>query len=253
MLESSEREDPEGLVQGLADPDAWVRSVAYMFVTSFPAEKFQQVPHSLRARAAHWVLQDIGEGEYDEDCEQAIKTLALLGDQQAVKPLLDLFDSADESLCQDILWSLGILGSNSKDQATRQRLADKMISVLEGSPEICQFKAAEALGRLGDPRALQVLPEAIRRTADDEDSLVAYYAADGLGRIGSAALPTVRDLLADPNPAVRQAAVWALAGLLDYPSDQKLRDRVKKSLEKAAKDSDESVRSSAESALRSHY
>jgi HEAT repeat protein len=107
------------------------------------------------------------------------------------------------------------------DKAERERvsrglaLAGKvavvpLLGLLEDESWVLRYRAAEALGRIRDPRA--VLP--LIATLRDEKDHVRYMAAKALCRFteGRAEEPLIV-LLDDPNMYVRRMAACALAGI----------------------------------------
>jgi len=72
---------------------------------------------------------------------------------------------------------------------------------------LCQEKMVTALGKIGDPKAVQPLVEVLQ----DVTSNVRHEAALALGRIGDArALPVLERALKDDNKFVLEAAEGAL-------------------------------------------
>ena len=83
---------------------------------------------------------------------------------------------------------------------------------LEAQNPLVRRRAAEALVRLGDRRAVSALAHALRDPAPD----VRMACARALGRMGDAAARgALRPLMRDARPAVRVAAAEALAALHD--------------------------------------
>jgi HEAT repeat protein len=133
----------------------------------------------------------------------------------------------------------------------RERDVDALIAELRNSAPFGQIGvrgwAARALGKLGDPRAVQPLlrllreddNEVVRSTAarslgqigdssavpalvaalDEESDVVRAWAADSLGRLGArSAARKVTSLLTSPNRVVRQAAAVSLGKIGDSSS-----------------------------------
>ncbi len=86
-------------------------------------------------------------------------------------------------------------------------------------PRVRRYLAL-ALGRLGDPRAVPALLEAVEEGADKErpvDAEIQIYAVWALGAIGDgAALPKLVALAGGADPGLRKAAVYALGA---FPGD----------------------------------
>ena len=100
-------------------------------------------------------------------------------------------------------------------------------------------RAAEALGKIGDRRAVELLIEALR----DGNPMVRIAAAEALGKIGDKrAVEPLIEALKDENAGVREAAAWALGEIGDK--------RAVEPLIEALKDEDEWVRLKAAWALR---
>jgi HEAT repeat protein len=85
-----------------------------------------------------------------------------------------------------------------------------LIQVLvEGNPP-GQYSAARALGKIGDPRAVAPLMEALRHDSGRTYDCIEWYAAEALARIGEPALGPLLDALTDENAHVRR---WSAAAL----------------------------------------
>jgi hypothetical protein len=97
--------------------------------------------------------------------ETAARALGRQG-EPALQPLLDALRNDDDEISASAAEALGYLGD--------KRAVDALIEALE-NPEIRPF-AVEALGRIGDPRAVPPL-EALR---DDPSRLVRRYVAEAL-------------------------------------------------------------------------
>src|SRR5918992_1772138 len=77
----------------------------------------------------------------------------------------------------------------------------------EDSSELVRSTAARSLGQIGDSRAVPDLLAAL----DDESDLVRTWASDSLGRLGAFNTASkVTELLTSPSRMVRQAAAVAL-------------------------------------------
>lgn len=149
----------------------------------------------------------------------AAKRQAKAGDSSALKErLMQIEDLADE----DPAKALPLLFGALNDQDSRIRAA-----------------AAEALGELGDPSAIEALGTAL---AKDTDSDVREAAAEALGEVGSPnAVQVLRTGLKDGDEDVRAAVVDAL-GEIGGPEAERV-------LRQALADSDEDVRDAAVAAL----
>ena len=73
--------------------------------------------------------------------------------------------------------------------------------------------AAEALGQIGDTRAVEPLVAALK---DPDDHWLRYYAAEALGQIGNTrAVELLVAALKDETTQVREAAAGALGKIVD--------------------------------------
>lgn len=149
----------------------------------------------------------------------AARRQPVAGDSSALKErLMRIKDLADE----DSAKALPLLFGALNDQDPRIRAA-----------------AAEALGELGDPSAIEALGTAL---AKDTDSNVREAAAEALGEMGSPnAVQVLRTGLKDADEEVREAVVEAL-GSIGGPDAERV-------LRQALADSDEDVRDAAVAAL----
>jgi HEAT repeat protein len=128
------------------------------------------------------------------------------------------------------------------------RFAEEAVRLFRESgtddPRVRRYLAL-ALGRLGDPRAVPALLEAVEEGADKErpvDAEVQIYAVWALGAIGDgAALPKLVALADGADPGLRKAAVYALGAFWG--------DVAESALVKALGDATEDVRWNAAVAL----
>jgi len=97
---------------------------------------------------------------------------------------------------------------------------------------------AEALGEIGDARAVEPL---IRADYDPDPTSVSYNAEDALHKIGEPAVEPLIILLNDADSRVRFSATWALGAIGDR--------RAVKPLRKALNDTNEGVSEGAAQAL----
>lgn len=103
------------------------------------------------------------------------------------------------------------LGELNVKLLKRRKDVDGLIRVLQtGAHPESREEAAEALGEIRDPRAVEPLIGALK----DRDHEVRAEAADALARIGDPrAVEPLNALLGDPRPEVRRAAEKALSRL----------------------------------------
>ncbi len=81
-----------------------------------------------------------------------------------------------------------------------------LIRALKHRTTEIRYQAADALGSLHIPEAVDALDRALR----DKDPGVRWKAAEALGKIGKAALPALADATQDPDEDIRWLAVLAL-------------------------------------------
>jgi HEAT repeat protein len=106
------------------------------------------------------------------------------------------------------------MGSQETKLDALRRLADSgapgavdiLIEALQDRDGKVPIVAAEALGRLRDPRAVRPLMNALR----DKDDYICWTAADALGQLGTPAVAPLIAALRDANTNVRTAAARAL-------------------------------------------
>ncbi|MFB6162984.1 MAG: HEAT repeat domain-containing protein, partial [Halococcoides sp.] len=125
----------------------------------------------------------------------AIEVLGAIGDERAVETLVDFLDGA-RPLELKTLEALGAIGSREATAPIADRLAADAAAV--------RSTAARALGRIGDPRAID--PLAATLEGDDADEVRAS-AAWALVQIGTdRALDAARPYADDRSPLVASAA-----------------------------------------------
>jgi len=100
----------------------------------------------------------------------------------------------------------GIMGPDVKKHADRRDIAG-LSRMLEHTDPQVQYEAAEALGMLGDERAVEPLITALKRV---EFSGVRWKAAEALSKIGNPAVPLLIATLQHPDDDVRWKAAIAL-------------------------------------------
>lgn len=89
---------------------------------------------------------------------------------------------------------------------------ESLLKALQGSDAYERHRAAIALGRSGNPKAVDPLVAALA----DQDPFVRSFAATALGNLGDRrAVPPLIKALTDKEMIVRRAAVTALGGLKD--------------------------------------
>ncbi len=83
---------------------------------------------------------------------------------------------------------------------------EALIAALRDPSVDVRWNAAEALGEIGDARAVHPFITAL----NDDSMKVRESATKGLGKIGSRAIPPLLSALQDPNRYVRESAAQAL-------------------------------------------
>jgi HEAT repeat protein len=155
-----------------------------------------------------------------------------LKDQGDVVGLIKALSYAkDPGVCKEAVEALGEIGDS--------RAVEPLIAVLNSDNKNVRLVAAKALVKIGDPRVVEPLVAALK----DMDRDVAEAAADALGQIGDAR--TVEPLVAalkDKDKRVRRAAARALSLIGDA--------RAVEPLVAALKDMDGDVRRPAARALK---
>jgi len=152
--------------------------------------------------------------------------------ESAVEPLVAVLLNVNsvEKLRQDAAQALGQIGDSRAVEPLIVALADKNA---EG-----RRRAAEALGRIGDDRAVEPLIVALA----DMNNKDRQWAAEALGNIGKPAVGQLLVALKDDNPDVRALA----ASTLEQIGDAK----IVKSLVPLLRDSNSHVRNAALKALQ---
>jgi len=163
---------------------------------------------------------------------QAVQALGEIKDPRAVKPLIGLLNDRDALIRRHAIEALGKI----KDVRAVSPLATRLSDKREESH--VRTAAAEALGTLRDPAALESLIAALKVS----DWALRSRAAEALGKIGDVrALDPLVDALRDQDPVVRGYAVEALGELKDPRATVPVRA--------ALGDRDREVRKKAEEAL----
>ena len=209
----------ERLIKALSDDDKWVRKAAAEALGKIGIER-AVVPligvlsdDDWRTRnSAAEALGKIGDEQAVEPLIKALRdrrsvvvrrgaaeALGKIGDVHAVEPLINaLGDDDDDDVRQNAARALGEIGV--------ARAVEPLIKALG----VCE-SAAEALGEIGKP-AVEPLINAL----GDEDDSVRYRAAGALGNIGDVrAVEPLINALGDENEDVCSAAVAALGNIGD--------------------------------------
>lgn len=106
---------------------------------------------------------------------------------------------------------MGIFGTDVKKLKEKQNVKG-LISALKSKDPTVQYDAAEALGDLRDPRAVESLADALK---DDELSGVRWKAAEALSKIGVPAVDALIGALSHEDDDVRWKSAIALGEIGD--------------------------------------
>lgn len=148
-------------------------------------------------------------------------TLGVIGDKQAVDPLVEALRHNDD---YDVLWSIAWALSEMGVIAT-----DPLIEIVIEGNALARDIAADILGNIGDARAISPLAEAfIEHGLKDYPETARFGAADALEKFGADAAPIFLEALKHSQPEIcvraatalgvvgrGQAVKEALSGLLD--------------------------------------
>ncbi|MFE5584530.1 HEAT repeat domain-containing protein [Kitasatospora sp. NPDC056531] len=150
--------------------------------------------------------------------QQAVTTLAGLGDERALPGLLTALDTGtDDWRALQVAGHLPQAAGELLPRLTR-RLADADFSWPWGSATALMA----ALNRLGDPAAVPALTTALTTAVEQEQwrtAAVALHALSSIGSGAASALETVRALADADDPNVRFAAAKALWHIESDPAD----------------------------------
>ncbi len=134
----------------------------------------------------------------------AIRYLGAIHSEGLPAKLAPIVDSQDNGLASAAITALGQVG----DSSSVSLLLAKLAAV--DYPDSRKGDIILALGALKDRSAVDPLLAIVKNT--DEDRIKRLYAADALGKIGDPkALPALREMFAEKEALVRQYAASALA------------------------------------------
>lgn len=148
------------------------------------------------------LLNDLTSGD-EEQAEQAVSSLVEMG-EEAIPALLDLTHSPD---VDSRWWALRTLAQSP--HCRTEWLVPFLSS--DPSPEVRQC-AALGLAVRPEESAIQPLIQAL----SDEDNLVETLAVNALVKIGSAAVPSLIDVVKGTQHPARIQALRALAEIKDH-------------------------------------
>ncbi len=162
----TEQRDMGGLFAylGTGYPPATRRAAAKALVEIVPAEKVPDILTLLETETDRGVNLSL------------IKTLGRLADDRALPALFDLFKQRDATLRVEAAAALARYNSETAYNALLQGLGQKGAS----DDYLVRQYSAEALGQMGDRRAVTVLINSLK----DENGFVRAAAATGLGNLG---------------------------------------------------------------------
>jgi len=144
------------------------------------------------------LIKTLGEQEEAQVRRTAASLLGKVGGVQAVDVLVAALDDADEQVCAAAVASLGRIGD--------RRSVSPLCAMLKSECNLRQH-AAEALGEIGDPRAVGALIGAL----GDARYVVRIAAIRALGRIGDRrAIEPLVTVLGDCDSSIRRIAAAAL-------------------------------------------
>ena len=136
--------------------------------------------------------------------EDIVRTLSVKWAKPAAVPvLLDEFRRTGDAPPSGLGWAIG----NALEVLADESIAEDLMEFVQDRRYgAARHMVALALGKIKNPRAVDVLIEAL----DDED--VVIHALLGLGKLKAVrAVPSIERCLTAPNPIVRQQARKALA------------------------------------------
>lgn len=128
----------------------------------------------------------------------AVDILGSIGDVRALHSILMALDDANENVVCSAAEALGPLESPDA--------VDKLLETFEKKP-YARPQTLEALGRIGDIRALPLLVQAIH----SDDPIVVFTAVEAMGNMRSRRVePHLRELLIRGDEALQEAAIGSL-------------------------------------------
>lgn len=134
----------------------------------------------------------------------AALALGRLGTQDAAAALVRFIESHPNQVEDEMLEALG--------DAPSQRAVPMLIQFLDHPQTLLRRAAAKALGRIGDPSAVDALCVAASRTGDGDLRRAALQALREMG-VTNDAIDVYRNALADPSISIQAAAAEAVSEL----------------------------------------
>jgi len=171
----------------------------------------------------------------DRDVDAAAGDSLMTIGGPAVKALTEALK--DPGIKEEAVELLGKIGEGKAPVKVKGDVIEPVCSALKDKSVGVREKAALALGKIQDPRAVEPLSIALK----DSEYVVTVLAAKALGEIGKPAVEVLIAALTDPSPDVRMNAAKALGEIKD--------ERAIDPLIAAMNDSDLSVRRYASTAF----
>lgn len=158
-----------------------------------------------RARAVPPLVAALKDSD-DGVRQRAAEALGEIGDARAVEPLVVALKDSDYRVCSAAARALVKIGPPS---------VKALIAVLKYNDSYVRQQTVEALGEIGDARAVPPLLAALK----DSDGGVRWVVAEALGKIGDArAVEPLVSALKDSDHEVRWAAASALKKFNYHPA-----------------------------------
>lgn len=181
------------MTAGRLQPPVEVRAAVVLALGSFHTEtSYQLLTDSLRDPAAQVKLS-------------ALESLARRGETKASPLVLTLVEDRDPAVVERACWTLGEL----RDRAATPRLKQ---ALLQGTTVGIRREGALALGRIGDPEALDALRVSALRDSEDLSVRLAAIKALPMLSTRAGARPLLR-LVGHRESILRSAAAYSLVQL----------------------------------------
>ena len=188
-------EGVDALVTALAnDKDARVREMAAWALGNIEDSK-----------ATSTLLNAARRDDTDAVRETAVWAIAQIEDASAVNALGEIVTSDRSARVRGTAaWAIGEVQDDDEGHAPAG-----LVKALNDESEDVRLKAAWALGQIGDSSALPAIRDAMKR---EKNARISKALIRALMKSGERSEATISQLLDSPDPAVREAAVRALAG-----------------------------------------
>jgi len=146
---------------------------------------------------------------------EAVLVLQEIGDVRAVVPLTEALKDEDKDVRLAATFALGKMGD--------ARAVEPLAQALKDACSIVQMGAADALASIGDTRAVEALFHFLRSVSlsslVDKDKEVREKAAQALGRMGEPAVKSLFQALRGEDREARWRAAWVLDKIGWKPRD----------------------------------